>query len=155
MSLFSFSNFPKALQPFSVAIVRTEFNEELVDKLADVTIKGLKKCSVSAEAMEVFTVPGALEIPFSVKRIMDTGDFDGIIALGVVIQGETRHFEIVTNESARGVMELNLEGTIPIINGILAVNNPEQAIERLEKGYDFSSSLTQMMNMNEELGKNS
>lgn len=149
MSFFFSSDFPKAEKAFSVAIVRTEFNEAFVDKLLEITLKSLKKCGIPEEAVEIFSVPGALEIPFLSQKVMQTGDFDGIICLGLVLRGETYHFEIVANEAARGIMELNLEGNIPLINGVLTVNTEEQASARLEKGVDFAKALVNMMNLNQ------
>lgn len=147
MSFFFSSNIPKAQKPFSVAIVRSEFNADLTERLLDETIKGLRKCDINENAIEVFDVPGALEIPFAAQKIMQTGDFDGIIALGVVIRGETYHFELVANESTRGITELNLEGSIPIICGILTTENEAQALARIPKGFEFAKSLVQMMNL--------
>ena len=148
MSFFFSSDYPKALRPFSVAIVHAEFNAPLMEKLLEQTLKGLKKCGIAEAAIEVVAVPGSLEIPFLARKLMETGDFDGIIALGIVIRGETYHFELVATETVRGIMELNLEGNIPVISGILAVENEAQAVARLEKGLEFAKGLVQMMNLN-------
>jgi 6,7-dimethyl-8-ribityllumazine synthase len=80
---------------------------------------------------QVITVPGALEIPGAIALADQTGDFDGYVAIGVVIRGETYHFEIVAGESARGIMALTMDG-IAIGNGILTVENEAQALERAD-----------------------
>ena len=78
---------------------------------------------------DVITVPGALEIPGAIAMAAESGRYDGFVALGVVIRGETYHFEVVSNESARGLMALTMDG-LPVGNGILTVENEQQAIVR-------------------------
>ena len=80
---------------------------------------------------EVLTVPGALEIPGAVAIAAESGRYDGFVAIGVVIRGETYHFEIVAGESARGIMALTMDG-IPVGNGILTTENEEQALVRAD-----------------------
>ena len=100
------------------------------DHLNDLLIEGAQAALDEAgHQYEVLTVPGALEIPGAIAMAAETGRYDGFVALGVVIRGETYHFDIVSNESARGIMALTMDG-IPIGNGILTVENEEQAIVR-------------------------
>ncbi len=153
MSIFFRSDHPQADKPFSVAIVRAEYNDDYVAKLLEYAIKGLSQCGIDKKAIEIVSVPGCLEIPFAAKKLMDTADFDGIIALGVVLRGETHHFEIVAQESARGIMDLNSKGEIPVICGILAVNTEAQADERLTKGTEFAHALVSMMNLSSSLAR--
>jgi 6,7-dimethyl-8-ribityllumazine synthase len=102
------------------------------DQLNDMLIAGAKAALKAAgHKAEVVTVPGALEIPAAISLADATGDYDGYVALGVVIRGETYHFEIVAGESARGVMALTMDG-IAIGNGILTVENEEQALVRAD-----------------------
>ena len=84
---------------------------------------------------EVVTVPGALEVPGAIALAAESGRFDGFVALGVVIRGETYHFEIVAGESARAIMALTMDG-IAIGNGILTVENEEQAVVRADKAQE-------------------
>jgi 6,7-dimethyl-8-ribityllumazine synthase len=91
----------------------------------------LIKLGVSQSDIKLVTVPGALEIPFALQKLAETGEFDGLVALGAVIRGETYHFEIVAGESARGIMALTMDG-IAIGNGILTVENEAQAIVRAD-----------------------
>ncbi|MBC2776225.1 6,7-dimethyl-8-ribityllumazine synthase [Parasphingopyxis marina] len=97
------------------------------DQYNDWLIEGAKAALDEAgHGHEVITVPGALEIPGAVAMAAETGQYDGFVAIGVVIRGETYHFEIVSNESARALMALTMDG-IPIGNGILTVENGDQA----------------------------
>jgi len=107
-------------------IVEARFYAHLNDLLLEGARAALEEAGHSHETI---TVPGALEIPAAVALAAETGRYDGFVALGVVIRGETYHFEVVSNESARGLMALTLDG-IPIGNGILTVENEAQALTR-------------------------
>ena len=102
--------------------------------LNDMLIQGAR-VALEAEGhdVEVLTVPGALEIPGAIALAAESGEFDGFVAIGVVIRGETYHFEIVAGESARAIMALTMDG-IAIGNGILTVENEEQALVRADPG---------------------
>ena len=102
------------------------------DHLNDMLIEGAKAALKAAgHEAEVLTVPGALEIPGAIALADESGNFDGYVAIGVVIRGETYHFEIVAGESARGIMALTMDG-VAIGNGILTVENEAQAIVRAD-----------------------
>lgn len=102
------------------------------DHLNDMLIAGAKAALEAAgHAVDVLTVPGALEIPGTISMAADSGQYDGFVAVGVVIRGETYHFEIVAGESARGIMALTMDG-IAIGNGILTVENEQQALVRAD-----------------------
>lgn len=103
------------------------------DAIGDHLLNGARAALEAAGASwDVVTVPGALEIPPAVRMLTDDGAYDGAIALGCVIRGETYHFEIVANESSRGLMNIAIEDFLPIGNGILTVENEEQAIVRAD-----------------------
>ena len=109
-------------------IVEARFYEHLNDML----VAGARKALESAgHAVEVLTVPGALEIPGAISLAVESDRFDGFVAIGVVIRGETYHFEIVAGESARGIMALTMDG-IAIGNGILTVECEQQALVRAD-----------------------
>ena len=96
-------------------------------------LNGAKAALTAAGAeYEIVNVPGALEIPAAVRMLCADGEFAGAIALGCVIRGETHHFEIVANESSRGLMFVSMEDLLPVGNGILTVENEEQAIARAD-----------------------
>lgn len=100
--------------------------------LNDLLLEGARAAIEEAgHVHETITVPGALEIPGAVAMAAETGRYDGFVALGVVIRGETYHFEIVAGESARGIMALTMDG-LAIGNGILTVENEEQALVRAD-----------------------
>ena len=103
------------------------------DHLNDLLLEGART-AIEAEghSHETITVPGALEVPAAVALASETGRYDGFVALGVVIRGETYHFEIVANESARGIMALTLDG-LAIGNGILTVEKEAQALARARR----------------------
>ena len=102
------------------------------DHLNDMLIAGAKAALKQAgHQVEVLTVPGALEIPGAIALAEESGAYDGYVAIGVVIRGETYHFEIVAGESARGIMALTMDG-VAIGNGILTVENEDQALVRAD-----------------------
>jgi 6,7-dimethyl-8-ribityllumazine synthase len=98
--------------------------------LNDMLLAGARK-ALEGHEVEVITVPGALEVPGAISLAADGGEFDAYVGLGVVIRGETYHFEIVAGESARGIMALTMDG-LPVGNGILTVENEAQAIVRAD-----------------------
>jgi len=109
-------------------IVEARFYEHLNDML----IAGARAALEAAgHRVEILTVPGALEVPAAIALAAESGRFEGFIALGVVIRGETYHFEIVSGESARGIMALTMDG-LAVGNGILTVENEAQAIARAD-----------------------
>lgn len=110
-------------------IVEARFYDHLNDLLIEGAVAALDD---AGHKHDVVTVPGALEIPGAVALAAETGRYDGFIAIGVVIRGETYHFEVVSNESARGLMALSMDG-IPIGNGILTVENEAQALTRARR----------------------
>ena len=111
-----------------ILIVEARFYEAFNDMLID----GAKAAITAAgHEAEVLTVPGALEIPGAIALAAETGEYDAFVAVGVVIRGETYHFEIVAGESARAIMALTMDG-IAIGNGILTVENEEQAMVRAD-----------------------
>ena len=111
-----------------VLIVEARFYEHLNDLL----LAGARAAIEAAgHSHETLTVPGALEVPGAIALADESGDYDAFVALGVVIRGETYHFEIVCNESARGIMDLTLSG-LAIGNGILTVENEAQALTRAD-----------------------
>ncbi|WOK35369.1 6,7-dimethyl-8-ribityllumazine synthase [Sphingomonas sp. C3-2] len=110
-------------------IVEARFYDHLNDMLLDGARTALE---AAGHTHETVTVPGALEIPAAIALAVDSERYDGYVAIGVVIRGETYHFEVVSNESARGIMALTLDG-LPIGNGILTVENEAQALTRAKR----------------------
>lgn len=131
-----------------IAIVVGRFNEYAGRGELEACLDELKKLGVPEDNITVMRVPGALEIPMALSMIARSSPYvDAMIALGAVIRGETYHFEIVSNESARGIMDLQLKTGIPVANGILTCETDEQAVERLEiKGRDCARCAVEMAN---------
>ncbi|MBD0416582.1 6,7-dimethyl-8-ribityllumazine synthase [Oryzicola mucosus] len=133
------------------------------DDLADALLEGAKDAlSAAGAAFDVITVPGALEVPAVISFALDAAenggtDYDGFVALGTIIRGETYHFEIVANESARGLMQLSVDESLAIGNGILTTEDEEQAWARARRsegdkgGFAARAALT-MIAVREQLG---
>nr|WP_298927692.1 6,7-dimethyl-8-ribityllumazine synthase [uncultured Erythrobacter sp.] len=134
-------------------IVEARFYAQLNDML----IEGAKAAIVAAgHEAEVLTVPGALEIPGAIALAAESGEYDGFVAIGVVIRGETYHFEIVASESARAIMALTMDG-IPIGNGILTVENEAQALVRADssqknKGGEAAQAAIALLDLSRRFG---
>jgi 6,7-dimethyl-8-ribityllumazine synthase len=127
-----------------IGIVFSEFNKKIGEELLNETLKELKKCKV--KNIEIFTVPGALEIPVVCKKIIKKRKYDAIIALGVVIKGETTHFKHVSSESIKGIIQISIQYETPIICGILTVLNEKQAIKRVSRGKEYAQSALHIIN---------
>ncbi|MEJ2626495.1 MAG: 6,7-dimethyl-8-ribityllumazine synthase [Pseudolabrys sp.] len=119
--------------PLRILIVEARYYEDIADKLLAGAVAALEAAGATYERL---TVPGALEVPPAVAIALDAAQakrkpYDGVVALGCVIQGETYHFDLVSNESARGLMDLAIDRRVPLGNGILTVDNEAQAYARL------------------------
>lgn len=135
-----------------VGIVVGRFNEKIGEGLLASCMAELAKLGVSASAVRVVRVPGALEIPLALQKLANTGKFDALVALGAVIRGETYHFEVVSNESASGIMTVGLDSGVPIANGILTTENEAQAQARVaQKGADCAQAAVEMANLLKKL----
>ncbi len=127
------------------------------DHLNDMLISGARAAFEDAgHRVDVITVPGALEIPGAISLAAESGRYDGYVGIGVVIRGETYHFEIVAGESARGIMALTMDG-IAIGNGILTVENEAQALVRADpaqkdKGGEAARAALTLLNLKERFG---
>ena len=136
-----------------ILIVEARFYAHLNDLLLDGALAVIKEAGY---LHEVVTVPGALEIPGAVALAAETGRYDAFVALGVVIRGETYHFEIVAGESARGIMALTMDG-VAIGNGVLTVENEDQALARArpddkDKGGEAAKAALAMLALKQRFG---
>jgi len=131
-----------------IGIVQSRFNPEVCEGLLGACLAQLQQQGVSETDITLATVPGALEIPLVLLQMAESEKFDALIALGAVIRGDTYHFEIVANESARCLNEVQLACGVPIANAILTTDNDEQAIERmLVKGGEAALVAIEMVNL--------
>jgi 6,7-dimethyl-8-ribityllumazine synthase len=139
-----------------IAIILPHFNDSLGKILYDNTHKTLIQNGIEEKNIKLFRVPGSLELPLTAKLLAKQKTYDSIIALGIVIKGDTPHFEHVCNESHRGLMDASLETGIPIIVGVITALNKEQAEDRVEenklnKGKDFALSAIEMAILTKKL----
>jgi 6,7-dimethyl-8-ribityllumazine synthase len=130
---------------YRIGVVQARFNEHITDALAQRCVHELLLCSVRKEHITHIAVPGALEIPVTLKAMAEQGLFDALVAIGCIIRGETYHFELVANESAAGLSQLALMHGLPIINAVLTVENEPQAMARLDKGQDAARAAIEMI----------
>ncbi|MEP7064230.1 MAG: 6,7-dimethyl-8-ribityllumazine synthase [Betaproteobacteria bacterium] len=131
-----------------VAIVLSRFNPAIGEGLLAGALRALKEAGVRDEDVVVASVPGALETALTLQSLAQTDAYDALVALGAVIRGDTYHFEIVANESARGVSEVALEFGIPIGNGILTCDTDAQAEARMDaKGYEAAQAALELANL--------
>jgi 6,7-dimethyl-8-ribityllumazine synthase len=114
----------------SIGIVSARFNEPVCQALLSACLAELARLGVADDRVAVCTVPGALEIPYALARMADSGTFDALIAIGAVIRGETYHFEVVSNEASHGIQSVSLASRIPVANAVLTTNTDEQAQAR-------------------------
>lgn len=136
-----------------IGIVVARFNADIGDGLLSSCTAELTRLGIAAENVTIVNVPGALEVPLTLQQMAVSDEYDALIALGAVIRGETYHFEIVSSESARGIMTVQLDTGIPIANGILTTENDDQAIERMgQKGADCAAVAVEMANLLREVG---
>lgn len=135
-----------------IGIVQSRFNTEVCEGLLGACRTQLVQQHVREEDITLVTVPGALEIPLALQRMAQSGKFDALIALGAVIRGDTFHFEVVANESARGVSEVQLHTGVPVANAILTTDTDEQAIMRMHaKGSEAALVAIAMANLLRDL----
>ncbi len=135
-----------------IGIVASRFNDFIVSQL----VGGAEDCFVrhggNTDDLTLVMVPGAFEIPLIAQRMAESGKFDAVVCLGAVIRGATPHFDMVANESAKGIATASLKTGVPVTNGILTTDSIEQAIERAgtkagNKGADAMISAIEMVNV--------
>ena len=142
-----------------IGVVWSRFNEEIVRELLTACDRQLVELGVAASDIHVVSVPGALEIPLALqalafeRRGFAGRRFDALVALGAVVRGETYHFEVVANESARGILDVQLETGVPIANGVLTTNDEAQAKSRAAiKGAEAARVAVEMANLLRSIG---
>ena len=136
------------MKPLRVGIVHSRFNEEICNALLESARAELARAGAEAEFV---SVAGALEIPLALQWLAQSGRFDALVAVGAVIRGDTYHFEVVSNESARGIMDVALECGLPVANGVLTTDTEAQALERREKGAEAMRVALEMAQLRQEL----
>jgi len=137
-------------------IVLARFNGFIGERLLDGALDTLVRHGVEASQIEVVRVPGAFEIPLTLKLLAASNKYDALLALGAVIRGDTPHFEYVAGECAKGIAQVMMQHDIPVAFGVLTVNTIEQAIERAgtkagNKGVDAALTVIEMVSLFKKL----
>lgn len=139
------AQYSKNNQKLKVAIVKSLYHENLIQSLEKSCRQYLRASGIQENNIHTFEVPGSWEIPLVVKKIAEAKNFDGIITFGIIIKGETYHFELLANECARALMDISLKFNIPITFEILTTYNLEQAkkrsIGKYNKGTEAAKTL--------------
>ena len=139
-------------------LVAARFNDFFVSHLVDGAVDTIVRHGGSADNIALAWVPGSYEIPFAVKKMLESKKYDAVIAMGVVIQGATPHAGYINNEVAKSLAQLAMEFGTPVTYGMITADNIEQAIERSgtkagNKGADAAHAAIEMANLNKQLGK--
>ena len=137
---------------FRFAIVASRWNDAIVSRLIDGAQKALRQTSAADDAVELFRVPGAFEIPLCAQKAAESRKFDAVICLGVVIRGDTPHFEYIAASVARGISDASLRTGVPLLFGVITADNVEQAEERSgdddkNKGYEAAMAAVELANL--------
>ena len=139
-----------------VGIVASRFNEFITGKLLGGAEDAFVRHGGNADDLEVAWVPGAFEIPLIAQKMAASKKYDSVVCLGAVIRGSTPHFDMVANESVKGIAQAGLQNGIPVIYGVLTTDSIEQAIERAgtkagNKGFDAMTAAIEMANLTKQL----
>lgn len=138
-----------------IAIVVARFNENVTRRLLKGAQDALQKHGVAEEEIDVYWVPGSLELPVTALALAERGEHDAIVALGAVIRGETFHFEVVAMQAASGLMQVQLDTGVPIAFGVLTTDDEDQALARSgfknNKGADAAEAAIEMANLLREI----
>jgi 6,7-dimethyl-8-ribityllumazine synthase len=140
------------LENARIGIVASRYNSHIVDRLLTASIAVLVKAGISEKDILVVHVPGAFEIPVAVQRLVLKKECEAVIALGAIIRGETPHFDYIARECSQGLARIALNQDVPVIFGVLTVDNTEQAMDRSgdeesNKGAEAAQAAVQMINV--------
>ena len=140
-------------------IVSSRFNSFITDKLVEGALDILIRHNASENNIDIIKVPGSYEISFAVKKLLETKKYDGVIAVGAIIRGETPHYDYLSSEVTKRLVSLSLEYNVPVSSGIITTENLEQAIERAgskagNRGSEAAISAIEMANLVKTLSRN-
>ncbi len=139
-------------QGFRFAIIVSRWNSFLTEKLVEGALDGLERLGATEDAIEIFKVPGSFELPLTAQKVAESGNFDAIICIGVVIRGETPHFDYVAGEAAKGTANVSAKTGVPVLFGVVTTDTLEQAINRSgvkagNKGFEAAMSAVEIVNL--------
>ncbi len=142
---------------FKFAIVESSWNDFLTSRMTSGALETLEKMGAEEENVEVFKVPGSFELALTAQKVAEQGKFDAIICLGVVIRGETPHFDFVAGEAASGISKVGLDTGIPVLFGVITADTLEQALNRAgikagNKGVEAAASAVEIVNLYKAIG---
>lgn len=140
---------------WKIGIIVSRFNDFISSRLLEGALDALRRLGAEESDLSIYRVPGSFEIPLVAKKLAKSRKVDGILCLGVLIRGDTPHFDFLSTEITKGIAQVSLEEGIPCSFGILTVETIEQAIERAgtkagNKGWDAAVSLIEMLNLLKE-----
>ncbi len=143
---------------FRFAIVASRWNDSLVSRLIEGALDALVELGADSDRVEVFRVPGAFEIPLCALKTAESGRFDAVICLGVIIRGQTPHFEYIAAEAARGIGEASIKTGVPLLFGVITADNVDQAVDRAgvklsNKGFEAATAAVEVVNLYREAFK--
>lgn len=134
----------------------SRWNSSITEKLESGATEALKSGGARSDSIEIFRVPGAFELPIACLKAAESGKFDAVIALGVVIRGDTPHFDYVAGQAASGIMQSSMQTGVPVMFGIITADTLQQALDRSgeksdNKGFEAALSAVEMVNMLAEM----
>jgi 6,7-dimethyl-8-ribityllumazine synthase len=135
-----------------VGIIASRFNSFIVEKLLEGAVDGLVRHGVAESNIDAAWVPGAFELPMMAQKMAESKKYDAVICVGAIIRGATTHYDLVANETAKGIAQVSLGSGVPVLFGVITTENIEQAIERAgskagNKGYDCALSAIELVNL--------
>ena len=141
-----------------VAIISSRFNHIITDRLVEGAKDAFLRHGGKDENLSLILVPGAFEIPFALRKVLESKKFDAVCCVGAVIRGSTPHFDYVSAETTKGIANVTLKYNVPVTFGVLTTDTIEQAIERAgskagNKGFEAMSGLIELLSLYENLGE--
>ncbi len=142
-------------QGFRFAIVASRWNDFISSRLVEGALDALGRLGANEQAVNVYRVPGAFELPLLALKLAGSGKFDAIICLGTIIRGQTPHFEYITAEVTRGIGEAGLQTGVPVVFGVVTADTVDQAIDRAgvklgNKGFEAATTAVELVNLYKE-----
>ncbi len=143
-------------QGFRFAVIASRWNSFLTEKLVEGALDALERLGAEEKGVEIFKVPGSFELPLTALKVAESGRFDAVICIGVVIRGETPHFDYVAGEAAKGTAHASIETGVPVLFGVVTADTLEQAINRAgvksgNKGFEAAMSAVEIVNLYKDM----
>lgn len=133
------------------AVVSSRYNDFITDRLVDAAVEALLKSGAGEKDIDIYKVPGSFEIPQMAWKVAQTRNYDAIVCLGALIRGKTQHFQIISEECARGIQRVAIDSGLPVTFGVITADTREQAMERAgekseNKGWEAAMAAVEMAN---------